>query len=88
MKNLPKTAAITLALAAILPASAYAGNCNPTRVALETAISVATRLPAANNPVIWVDMDYVGDGSICEGTAGVGSICDNHPLWLTVAAPK
>ena len=88
MKNLPKTAAITLALAAILPASAYAGNCNPTQVALETAIAAATRLPAANNPVIWVDMDYAGDGSVCEGNVGVGSIYYNYPLWLTATAPN
>ena len=88
MKNLPKTAAITLALAAILPVSAYAGNCNPTQVALETAIAVATGLPAANNPVIWVDMDYAGDGSVCEGEVAVGSIYDNHVLWLTTVAPN
>ena len=88
MKNLPKTAAITLALAAILPASAYAGNCNPTQVALETAISVATRLPAAKNPVIWVGMDYAGDSSGCEGNVAVGSIYDNRLLWLTVTAPN
>ena len=88
MKSLPKTAAITLALAAILPASAYAGNCQPTQVALETAIAVATRLPAANNPVIWIDMDYAGDGSVCEGNVAVGDIYDNRLLWLTAVAPK
>ena len=88
MKNLPKTAAITLALAAILPTSAYAGNCNPTQVALETAISVATRLPAANNQVIWVDMDYTPDRSQCEGDVAVGSIYDNRLLWLTTVAPN
>lgn len=88
MKNLPKTQLLTLALAAILPASAYAGNCNPTQLALETAIAAVTRLPAANNPVIWVDMDYAGDGSVCEGSVAVGSIYNNSLLWLTVTAPK
>ena len=88
MKNLPKTQLLTLAIQAILPTSAYAGNCNPTQVALETAISVATRLPAANNPVIWVDMDYAGDGSVCVGSVAVGSIYDNRSLWLTVTAPN
>ena len=88
MKNLPETKLLTLALAAILPASAYAGNCNPTQVALETAIAAATRLPAANNPVIWVDMDYTPDRSQCEGDVAVGSIYDNRLLWLTTVAPN
>jgi hypothetical protein len=86
MKNLPKTQLLTLALATILPASAYAGNCQPAQVALETAIAVATGLPAANNPVIWVDMDYAG--SVCEGNVAVGDIYDNRLLWLTAVAPK
>lgn len=86
MKNLPKMA---LALTAILSTSVYAGNCQPTQVALETAISVATRLPAANNPVIWVDMDYAGGGSVCEGNVAVGdNIYDSSVLWLTTVAPK
>ena len=77
-------------VAAVLVAmttTAQAGNCQPTQVALETAIAVATRLPAASNPVIWVDMDYVGNG-MCEGEVAVGSIYDNHVLWLTTVAPN
>ena len=72
----------------LIAGSANAGNCNPSQVALETAIAVATKLPAKMNPVIWTDMDYTKDHSQCEGNVAVGNIYDSKLLWLTTAAPK
>ena len=88
MTKFTKITAVTLALMSILSANVYAGNCQPTTLALETGVVAATRLPIKDTPIIWIDVDYTDDLSQCTGVVGIGSIYDNYPIQVTTVAPQ
>ena len=88
MKKFTKITAVTLALTGILSANVYAGNCQPTTLALETGVVAATRLPIKDTPIIWVDVDYTSDLKQCEGNVAIGSIYGNYLVWVTTVAPE